>query len=187
MKDKLLALKPALLDTGKEVEVTLATVNQKNAEAAAVREVVATDEAVASEKTLVAASIKAECEKELAVAIPMLESALRALDTLTKADITEVKAMKNPPAAVKMVMEVVCIMLGVKAKRVNDPNKPGGKVDDFWTPSQVRLLHTVAVSRGTECNRCCEGGKEQRLQLQQRTSVQRPPLSGETYKRSPFF
>lgn len=31
-----------------------------------------------------------ECEGELAVAMPLLESALAALNTLTKADITEV-------------------------------------------------------------------------------------------------
>jgi dynein heavy chain, axonemal len=32
------------------------------------------------------------------VAMPMLEAALSALDTLTKADMTELKSMKNPPA-----------------------------------------------------------------------------------------
>ena len=35
----------------------------------------------------------------------MLNAALAALDTLTKNDITEIKAMKNPPAAIKLVME----------------------------------------------------------------------------------
>lgn len=43
----------------------------------------------------------------------MLNAALAALDTLTKNDITEVKSMKNPPAAVKLVMEACCIMKGV--------------------------------------------------------------------------
>lgn len=46
-------------------------------------------------------------------AMPMLEAALSALDTLTKSDITEVKAMKNPPRAVKIVMEACCIMKDV--------------------------------------------------------------------------
>ncbi len=50
--------------------------------------------------------IKDECEGELAVAMPLLESALVALNTLTKADVSEVKSMKSPPAAVKLVMEV---------------------------------------------------------------------------------
>jgi dynein heavy chain len=139
MKEEVLALKPALLATGKEVEATLVAVNQENAEAAAVCEVLAADEALASEKTRMASSMKDECEKELAAAISLQENARRALDTVTKADITEAKALKNPPAAVKIVMEVICIMLGVKAKRVNDVSKPGAKADDFWSPSQVCL------------------------------------------------
>lgn len=44
----------------------------------------------------------------------MLEAALAALDTLTKADITEVKSMKNPPKPVKIVMEACCIMKDVR-------------------------------------------------------------------------
>jgi dynein heavy chain len=59
-------------------------------------------------------------------AMPMLEAALSALDTLTKADITEVKAMKNPPAAVKLVMEACCIMKGVC--RFPSPNQYLGLV-----------------------------------------------------------
>jgi hypothetical protein len=60
-----------------------------------------------------------ECEGELAVAMPLLESALAALNTLTKADITEVRSMKNPPAPVKVTMEAVCQLLGVKPKKVS--------------------------------------------------------------------
>jgi dynein heavy chain len=50
--------------------------------------------------------------------MPLLESALSALNTLSKGDITEVKSMKSPPAPVKVVMEAVCQMLGVKPKKV---------------------------------------------------------------------
>lgn len=50
--------------------------------------------------------------------MPMLESALAALNTLTKADITEVRSMKNPPGAVKVTMEAVCQLLNVKPKKV---------------------------------------------------------------------
>ena len=47
--------------------------------------------------------------------------------------------MKNPPAAVKTVMEGVCHMLGVKPKRINDPKDPSKKINDFWGPSQGLL------------------------------------------------
>jgi hypothetical protein len=48
----------------------------------------------------------------------MLEAALSALNTLTKNDITEVKGMKSPPAGVRLVLEAVCIMRGIKPVRV---------------------------------------------------------------------
>ena len=80
-----------------------------------------------------------ECEGELAVAMPLLERALQALNTLTKGDITEVKSMKNPPSVVKLVMESVCHMLGVKPKKVQDPTNPSKKVDDYWEGSQKLL------------------------------------------------
>lgn len=71
--------------------------------------------------------------------MPLLERALQALNTLTKGDITEVKSMKNPPSVVKLVMESVCHMLGVKPKKVQDPTNPSKKVDDYWEGSQKLL------------------------------------------------
>ena len=69
----------------------------------------------------------------------MLNDALAALDTLTKADITEVKAMKKPPAGVKLVMEAVCILKGVKPEKVKDPAGGLRKVEDYWIPAQKLL------------------------------------------------
>ena len=71
--------------------------------------------------------------------MPLLERALAALNTLTKNDITEVKSMKNPPSIVKLVMESVCHMLGVKPKKVQDPTNPSKKIDDYWEGSQKLL------------------------------------------------
>lgn len=50
---------------------------------------------------------------------------INALNTLKPADITLVKAMKNPPEAVKTVMAAVCIMQGIAPAKVPDPNRPG--------------------------------------------------------------
>ena len=50
-----------------------------------------------------------------------------------------VKTMKNPPAGVKLVMEAVCILKGVKPDRIPDPSGSGKKIEDFWGPSK-RLL-----------------------------------------------
>ena len=92
-----------------------------------------------------------ECEGELAVAMPLLERALQALNTLTKGDITEVKSMKNPPSVVKLVMESVCHMLGVKPKKVQDPTNPSKKVDDYWEGSQKLLGESGAPKHHRAC------------------------------------
>jgi len=56
--------------------------------------VIAGDEVAANQHAAAAQSIKEECESDLAEAIPALEAAINALDTLKPADITEVKSMK---------------------------------------------------------------------------------------------
>ena len=57
-------------------------------------QVIAGDEVVANKAAAAAQGIKEECESDLAEAIPALEAAINALDTLKPADITEVKSMK---------------------------------------------------------------------------------------------
>lgn len=54
----------------------------------------AADEAIANKAAAEAQAIKDECESDLAEAIPALEAAIEALDTLKPADITEVRAMR---------------------------------------------------------------------------------------------
>lgn len=59
----------------------------------------------------------------------MFVEALAALNTLKPADITLVKAMKNPPEAVKLVMAAVCVMQDIKPDRIPDPQRPGHMVN----------------------------------------------------------
>lgn len=69
---------------------------------------VAADEAIANEAAAAAQAIKDECEGDLAEAVPALEAAIRALNTLKPQDITMVKAMK-----VGLIMACVTIYIGV--------------------------------------------------------------------------
>ena len=48
-------------------------------------------------------------------------------------------SFQNPPPAVKLVMESVCVMLSIKSERKPDPQGSGKMIEDFWGPSQ-RLL-----------------------------------------------
>lgn len=47
--------------------------------------------------------------------------------------------MNNPPILVRLVMEALCVMKGIKPERVPDPSGSGKKIEDYWPPSK-RLL-----------------------------------------------
>jgi dynein heavy chain len=139
MQEELIALQPQLEVATKETEAAMEVIAAETIEADKVKEVVSKEEAIASEEAAKVKAVKDECDADLAEAMPMLEAALKALDTLTKNDITEVKGMKSPPAGVKLVMEGVCIMRGVKPVRAKDPNS-GKMVDDYWEASKKLLM-----------------------------------------------
>lgn len=40
--------------------------------------------------------------------------------------------MKNPPPAVKLVMEAVCVMMDVKPVKITDPGGSGAKVGQYF-------------------------------------------------------
>lgn len=48
--------------------------------------------------------------------------------------------MKKPPTAVKLVMEAVCIMMGVRPDKIKDPHGGNRKIEDYWGPAQKHLL-----------------------------------------------
>ncbi|KAJ3639667.1 hypothetical protein Zmor_003011 [Zophobas morio] len=96
------------------------------------------DEEIANEQAAAAQVLKLDCEADLAQAIPILEDAISALNTLKPTDITLVKSMKNPPDAIKLVMAAVCVIKDVKPDRIPDPST-GRKTIDYWGPSK-RIL-----------------------------------------------
>ncbi len=92
-----------------------------------------------------AQALKDECEADLAEAIPALEAAIGALDTLKPADITIVKSMKSPPAGVRLVMAAVCVMKDIKPEKIADPSGTGGKVSEGGEQA-LRVRNATAKS-----------------------------------------
>lgn len=138
MQEQLEAVQPQLKIAAETVAQQMAKV-QADSEAAAVqKELVKKDEAVAQEKAAAANAIKEICDAKLADAMPILNTALAALNTLTAADITIVKTMKSPPIGVKIVMEAVCILKDLKPDRVQAPSGMG-MVEDYWGPAKKLL------------------------------------------------
>ena len=138
MQVELEELQPQLIQTAKETAEMMLVVEKETADAQVIRENVAKEEAKASEQADAAQNMKNECEADLAEAMPILQKAIKALNTLSKNDITEVKSMKTPPAGVLITMEAVCLMMSVKPARSRDDK---GKVQyDYWEPAKKDLL-----------------------------------------------
>jgi dynein heavy chain len=107
-------MQPVLAKAAEDTQVLLVqvTADQKAADAQA-----AVVEVDVQEANKVAASVKVindDCQADLDEAMPAYESAVRALDTLDKKMIQEMKAFNNPPEMVKFTMEAVCILFDSK-------------------------------------------------------------------------
>ncbi|XP_023571553.1 dynein heavy chain 12, axonemal isoform X2 [Octodon degus] len=139
MKLELIQLQPKLEEAKIENAYMMQVIELESAQVEAKRKFVKLDEEIASGKAEEAQALKNECESDLAEAIPALEAALSALDTLKPADITIVKSMKNPPSGVKLVMAAICVMKDIKPEKILDPAGTGGKVLDYWGPSKKLL------------------------------------------------
>jgi len=114
MKTKLKAMAPELL---KKNIATLKLVDNLTKEKASVdhvREVVLMEEAAAKVKALSAQEIAEDAQKDLALALPAMEAATKALDALNKNDINELRVFNKPPQLVQTVMEAVCLLLSKK-------------------------------------------------------------------------
>jgi dynein heavy chain len=139
MQVDLAALQPELLKTQKETDTIMIQIEKETKEVNATRAVVKVDEEVATKKAAESKTIKDDCEAQLAEAIPALNSALAALNTLKPADITLLKSMKSPPSGVKLVMEAICVMKDIKPVKVPDPSGSGKKIEDYWGPSKTLM------------------------------------------------
>ncbi|CAM9165880.1 unnamed protein product [Chrysoparadoxa australica] len=114
LKEELTKLEPVLEEKSKAAEELLKQVEIDKAEAAIVKERVSKEEADVGVQAAEVRAVQADAQADLDVALPALEKALKALDSLTKNDITEVKSFAKPPPAVQLVMEAVCILFEVK-------------------------------------------------------------------------
>jgi dynein heavy chain len=121
MQHELEVLQPKLVVAKEENAKMTAQIQKESAAAAEMEVVITADEADANEKAAVAKGEKEECEALLAEAIPALNSALKALDTLKKSDMDELKGIKLPTDGVRLVMEAVCVLKEVAPVKIEDP------------------------------------------------------------------
>jgi len=134
---------PRLVETQKEVEVTMAAIAVDKADAAVTKEQVEQQEADAAAKAAECGAIRDDAQSELDKALPMLDAAVKCLSELNKAHIDEVRNFKKPPAGVVLTMEAACILLRpkLKFKIIMKADASGMKtIPDYWQTAQQSLL-----------------------------------------------
>ncbi|CAF1455240.1 unnamed protein product [Rotaria magnacalcarata] len=139
MRTELEALQPQLQESAKQTAAMLVDIEIQSRQAGQTREVVVAEEAVVNAKAIDANKLKEECEHDLSAAMPALEAAINALDTLKPADITEIRTMQQPPSTVRKVLASVCVLTNRQPDRKHDPNNPGKKIIDYWAPAKKAL------------------------------------------------
>merc|ERR1719316_869664 len=136
METELKEMQPVLVKTQKEVADMMVVIAEDKKKAAVTKEECETVETAASKQAAEANAIKEDAQADLDEALPALDIAVKCLKSLKLSHIQEVKVLANPPGGVKLTLEAVCIMFGIKPVRKNDPNTPGKKFDDYWEASQ---------------------------------------------------
>ena len=128
LQDQILKLQPVLEKAAKDTASLIENVTRDKENAAIVKANVEEEAKKVTAANDEADAIKLDAQKDLDEALPALESAIKALDSLNKNDITEMKSFAKPPELVQTVMEAVCILKGVKPdweqskKLLNDGN-----------------------------------------------------------------
>ncbi|XP_050398729.1 dynein axonemal heavy chain 6 [Patella vulgata] len=128
MKVELVGLEPELKKKSESTQVLMEHLVVDQEKADAVRKVVMEDEAVAKVKAEETQVIAKDAQKDLDEALPALEASIKALDSLDKSDIAEIRVFSKPPELVQTVMEAVCILMGAKTDwasakvQLGDPN-----------------------------------------------------------------
>ncbi|GFR46074.1 hypothetical protein Agub_g7539 [Astrephomene gubernaculifera] len=154
MRNELKDLGPVLTRTVAETEQLMKEIAREKEQVVEPQRALVDSEVREADKTAAAArTIKEECETILSEALPALEAATQALDTIKAADIKLVQTFKSPPAAVKLVLEAVCVLLDVKPTLLPDPNVPGRKLVDWWDASKRLLMDPTLIPRLKEYDR----------------------------------
>lgn len=114
LKVDLTKLQPVIEQGKKDTAALIVQVDREEAVAKEAQASCEVDEKEAMEAAATATAIKNDCQKELDEALPEYYNAIKALDSLDKKDIQEVKSFAKPPPLVETVLSAVCLLMNRK-------------------------------------------------------------------------
>ena len=114
LQSDLTKLQPQLIIKQKEATQLLSKIEIDQSEADKVKEKVESEAKIVEKQAEETKKVQQDAQQDLDKALPALEAASLALNSLNKSDITEIKSMAKPPDGVVMVLEAVMILLNEK-------------------------------------------------------------------------
>ena len=114
MQEELTKLKPILEQKKQEADDLSKIVEADTIEANKVKEEAEAEEKVVSEQAAEVMKVQQDAQADLDEALPVLESALRALDQINPRDIAEIRTFSQPSMLIKFTLETVSVLLQEK-------------------------------------------------------------------------
>ena len=148
----LAAQTPIMEQKAKETAELMAVVQTEQEAADLVQANVEKEAAAAKIESDKAAVIEADVSADLAEAMPALEAANKAVAKLDKKSVDNIKQLGKPPPAIKLVMQAVVIMLGLKPGKMKDPGNERKKIDDWWGTAQTMMKDPDFLSKLKDFN-----------------------------------
>lgn len=122
MQEKLEKLEPQLKIAAENVAIKVTHVQGAFDVAEVQRQNVKKDEALAMEEASKASAIAENCTAIMSDALPLIQEAETALNTLSSGDIAIFKTFKSPPAPLKIIGEAICILKEAKPEKTPNPS-----------------------------------------------------------------
>ncbi|KAM4694195.1 dynein axonemal heavy chain 14 [Discoglossus pictus] len=114
MQHELVGLGPQIEQKSKETQDLMEKLKRDSLVVEQVRTIVKEQEEIMAQETKIVQEYAELAVQELAEVLPVLQQAVSALDSLDKADISEVRVYTHPPFLVLTVMNAVCVLLQKK-------------------------------------------------------------------------
>ena len=111
LQRELSLMQPDLERKAKGATELLKHVEQEQNKATAVQAKVSQDEANVAKRQAEVLALQMDAKRDLTKAMPAYQTAVKALESLEKKDIIEIRSFVKPPMIVQTVMEAVCILL----------------------------------------------------------------------------
>jgi dynein heavy chain len=139
-KKELEELTPMLQEQTIVTEKLLETVQREQEEADKQKAICERDEIECNIIKEEATKMKQECQIDVDEAETILERCRKELDNILRKDIDELKGMKNPNEAVRLLFQALCIIMKSEVKLIKDPNDPFKKIPDYLTPVRNEIM-----------------------------------------------